>query len=76
MIVLAFTACLIGTPHFCKPVSLFFDASEVTPYCCLIRGQVEMAKWIVEHPGWEISRDEVGAGYRCGPPELAQRGRI
>ncbi len=76
MLVLAFTVCMMASPYACKPVNLFFDAGEVTAYRCILKGQVEMARWIVAHPGWEIGRDEGGAAYRCGPPELAQRGRI
>lgn len=72
MIALAFVACFATAPFHCQPVSLTFadngDGRPVTPMVCLMRGQIEIAHWSSDHPGWRIT-----GGYRCGPVRTARR---
>ncbi len=37
------------------------SAEALTPMQCLMQAQPEVAKWIGEHPGWQIKR------YACRP---------
>ena len=53
--------CLIESPTKCKDVSLIYSAEALTPMQCLMQAQPEVAKWIGEHPGWQIKR------YSCRP---------
>lgn len=64
MISLVFTACSIlvtakGAP--CRPIKADYDVSL---FECMMRGQIEMAKWVAAHPNWYIAP----GGYRCIPP--------
>ncbi len=36
------------------------ERASVTPQQCMMNGQMEMAKWIGEHPNWQIKK------WRCG----------
>jgi len=60
MIELVFAACLIEQPSQCKEVYLNFEGASVTPQQCMMSGQLEMAKWIGDHPNWWIKK------WRCG----------
>lgn len=60
MIELVVAVCMIDHPSECKDVNLNFEADNVTPMQCMMNGQVEMAKWIGEHPNWVIKK------WRCG----------
>ena len=61
MIELVVAVCLIDQPERCKDVHLNFAAENVTPQQCMQYGQMEMAKWIGDHPGYRIMK------WRCGP---------
>lgn len=75
MLALTFWACLAGSPVDCREVSLVYDGQALTPMACLVHGQAEIARWISEHPGYELRRDPTtGSGYRCGPLHEARRG--
>ena len=47
--VLALVCTLTGA---CKDVQLSVTAESVTPQQCMLYGQVELAKWIADNPGW------------------------
>jgi hypothetical protein len=55
-------ACTVMAPLQCKNVKLSFAAESITPQQCMMYGQMELAKWIGDHPGWMISH-----GFKCGP---------
>ena len=60
MLILALTVCLIGgAPTDCKAVHLTFMAYNVTPMQCMRMGQPEVAKWMAEHPKWQVRK------WRC-----------
>ena len=61
MIELFAAVCLIDNPITCKDVSLIYSAEALTPMQCLMQAQPQVAKWIGEHPGWQIKR------YSCRP---------
>ncbi len=60
MIELVFAACLIDRPAQCKDVYLNFEGAGATPQQCMMSGQMEMARWVGEHPNWRIKK------WRCG----------
>jgi hypothetical protein len=58
--VLTFLACLAGHAGAqCRDVEIVWDG---TPFQCILFGQVEIARWIREHPEFVATR-----GYRCQP---------
>jgi hypothetical protein len=59
MLELVLSVCFVASPHHCKDVSLIF--ANVTPAQCNrgFMAQSEMAKWVAEHPNWQIAR------WRC-----------
>lgn len=60
MIELVFAVCLINQPSNCKDVTLNFEGESVTPQQCMMNGQLEMAKWVGDHPNWVIRK------WSCG----------
>lgn len=60
MIELVVAVCLIDQPSHCKDVFLNFEAEAATPQQCMMNGQMHMAEWLGEHPGWQIKK------WRCG----------
>lgn len=60
MIELVVAVCMIDQPSHCRDVYLNFEAENVTPQQCMMYGQMEMAKWIGDHPGYRIMK------WRCG----------
>jgi hypothetical protein len=58
MIAIVISACLVGDPGVCKsqriPLAYDVDASR-----CLAEAPPHFAKWIEQHPGWQIVR------WRC-----------
>lgn len=60
MIELVLAVCMIDQPTQCKDVNLNFEADSVTPQQCMMYGQAEMAKWVEEHPNYQIKK------WRCG----------
>jgi hypothetical protein len=61
MLELVIAACLIDAPSQCRDVYLNFEADNATPMQCAFYGQIEMAKWLGEHPRYRITK------WRCGP---------
>jgi hypothetical protein len=58
--ILTFIACLGGQPgQSCRNIEIAWDGS---PHQCMMFGQVEMARWMREHPGYAAVK-----GYRCVP---------
>jgi hypothetical protein len=53
-------ACLINSPLTCKDIALHVTpergVSLQLPYHCARQGQLEIAKWIGEHPGWRVEK--------------------
>jgi hypothetical protein len=41
-------------------VTLNFEGESVNAQQCMMNGQIEMAKWVGEHPNWVIRK------WRCG----------
>jgi hypothetical protein len=60
MIELVVAVCLVDEPKRCKDVTLNFEGTSVSAGECMTTGQIEMAKWIGEHPNWVIQK------WRCG----------
>lgn len=60
MIELVVAVCMIDQPSQCKDVYLNFEAASATPQQCMMDGQMEMAKWVEEHPNYRIMK------WRCG----------
>lgn len=54
--------CTLMAPLQCKHAKLSFAATTPTPFECMQYGQVELAKWTNEHPGWAVVH-----GFTCGP---------
>jgi hypothetical protein len=52
--------CLIASPLTCKDIELHVTpehgASLQLPYYCARQGQLEIAKWIGEHPEWRVEK--------------------
>ena len=71
MIELVMVVCLMGDPAKCRDVTLSFEnpygtEHGVTPQQCMQTGQIEMSKWIEEHPNYRIMR------WRCGKAQKEQ----
>ena len=60
MIELVVAVCMIDQPSRCKDVTLNFEGETVSTAQCMSTGQIEMAKWIGEHPNWVIQN------WHCG----------
>lgn len=56
MIELVVSVCLIAEPARCKDVNLVFDADSVTTMQCMMGAGPEIARWIGEHPKWQLKR--------------------
>jgi hypothetical protein len=61
MIEVVALVCSMQAPLRCKDVHLSFAAESFTPQQCMMYGQMELAKWRNEHPGWFIAH-----GFKCG----------
>lgn len=62
MIEIVVSVCSIVQGATCKDVRLTYMAESVSPMECMMKGQVEMAKWQEGHPNWKIHR------WSCGVP--------
>lgn len=62
MFELVFSACLILNANSCKDVHLTYGGQRVSLMECALTGQVELAKWVAEHPGYRVTR------FRCDTP--------
>jgi hypothetical protein len=60
MIELVIAVCMIDKPSHCKDVTLNFEGESISAAQCMSNGQIEMAKWIGEHPNWVITK------WHCG----------
>lgn len=56
MLELLVTVCMIDDASRCKDVSLVYLAEAVTPHQCMMRSQMEIAKWTEGHPNWVAKR--------------------
>lgn len=61
MIEIAAAVCLITSPERCRDITLTFDADSVTPFTCMMNGQLGLAQWTETHPNWRIVR------FTCRP---------
>ncbi len=61
MIEIAMTACSLVQGQQCREFSLVYEAERVSLHTCMLYGQMEMAKWTLDHPNWRITR------WRCQP---------
>jgi hypothetical protein len=52
--------CLIGSPATCKDIAIYVTpeqgASLQLPYHCARQGQLEVQKWIADHPDWRVQK--------------------
>lgn len=64
MLELVMTVCLIANSAKCKDVHLQFAEESLTPYQCVMKGQLEMAKWREGNPNWQIAK------WGCGRVKL------
>ncbi len=52
--------CLIASPLTCKDIEIQVTpehgASLQLPFHCARQGQIEIQKWISEHPGWRVEK--------------------
>jgi hypothetical protein len=55
MIELVFVACLTANSGHCEEKSMLF-AENLTPMACMMQAQPELAKWVNEHPKWQVSK--------------------
>jgi hypothetical protein len=60
MIELVFAVCMIDQPSRCREVTLNFEGESLTTQQCVMNGQIELAKWVGDHPNWVIQK------WRCG----------
>lgn len=65
MIELMFVACLATAPEECSERSLLF--TDVTPMMCLMGAQPELAKWVNQHPTYEIK------SFKCRAVSFSER---
>jgi hypothetical protein len=64
MIEVVALVCSMQAPLRCKDVHLSFAADSVTPQQCMMYGQMELAKWTVGHPNWQIRKWSCGRAGR------------
>jgi hypothetical protein len=62
--------CLIASPFTCKDIELRVTpehgASLQLPYYCARQGQLEISKWITEHPEWRVEKWSCPPSGRVG----------
>ena len=56
MIQLLMTVCAAASPYHCKEEAMVFAEPGLTAYMCVLKGQLEIAKWSEQHPGWTVRR--------------------
>ncbi len=61
MLELVALVCLVNSPTHCKDVALNYSEEAMTPMQCLMQAQIELSKWVGEHPNWRVER------YSCRP---------
>lgn len=54
MIELFFVTCLVADPQRCTEHSLLFEEQNGL-FTCMLQGQNELARWVVEHPGDQVT---------------------
>lgn len=64
VIELIVSVCFIADPGKCKDVHLTMTEGEVTPYQCMMYGQVEITKWLEAQPKWQLKKWSCGAAGR------------
>jgi hypothetical protein len=62
MIELMLIACLLSEPQRCQQHFVPTEAS-LSMMECIVSGQIRLAQWHQEHPGWFIHR------WVCGLPQ-------
>ena len=59
--------CLIASPLTCRDIHIQVTsdhgASLQSPFHCARQGQLEVQKWIAEHPGWRVEK------WSCPPAD-------
>lgn len=51
---LLFVVCLATSPKVCEERSLQYV--DLSPRTCVMAAQPELARWVVDHPGWSVQR--------------------
>ncbi len=67
MFELVLSVCMISEPANCKNVHLTYVGQILTPYQCMLIGQMDGAKWQKTNRDWVIKK------YRCGSVDLAKK---
>lgn len=65
MIELLVSVCL-ASGGGCRDVSLLYDARDVSVMACVTMGQVEIARWQEDHPGYRVRRWSCGVAGEGG----------
>ena len=52
---LAFVVCSTTSPIHCEEKSLLFT-DEISVFACTMGAMPQLAKWIEEHPKWQIKK--------------------
>jgi len=65
MVELLFIACLAGAPDECSERSMLF--ADITPQHCLMGAQPELAKWVNQHPTYQIK------SWKCRNADFAKK---
>jgi hypothetical protein len=62
--------CLINVPVACKDIHILvtpdYGASLQLPFHCARQGQIEVQKWISEHPTWRVEKWSCPPNDRIG----------
>ena len=65
LVTLSMIFCLASDPTQCRTVSpMIPDDEALTMSSCPIAGQIESAKWINDHPKYELQRIKCTVGKR------------
>lgn len=52
MLELLIFACLLDRPKVCHEVALTYLEESLTPYQCMMKSPIEIAKWNEANPKW------------------------
>lgn len=67
MLELIITACLLTEPTKCREESLVYQVDNLTPYQCMMKSPIEIAKWQEYRPRWFAKR------WTCRPAGRFQK---
>ena len=65
MTTLILVFCLIGAPGECREIQPSLEPMGL--HECLFAGQLEGARWLDEHPKWQLARVKCQIGKKLEP---------